>query len=111
MSLTSRSRPTTLRHLAAMREADSPTSRTLRVFAWPSGWLSRGLVWLISGYKYLISPMFTGSCRFVPSCSAYATEAIHRHGAVKGSWLAVWRIARCHPFSRGGLDQVPLCRR
>ena len=107
MSLISRSRQTTLRQSSAMRETDSPALRFPRLTEWPA----RGLVRLISVYKHLISPMFAGSCRFVPSCSAYATEALHRYGAVKGSWLAVRRIARCHPFSSGGLDQVPLCRR
>ncbi len=62
----------------------------------------------IAVYKTLFSPLFTGSCRFVPSCSTYAREAVLVHGALKGGWLAVRRLARCHPLCAGGLDQVPL---
>ena len=62
----------------------------------------------IAVYKFLFSPLFTGSCRFVPSCSTYAREAVLVHGALRGSWLAVRRLARCHPLCVGGLDQVPL---
>ena len=62
----------------------------------------------IAVYKTLFSPLFTGSCRFVPSCSTYAREAVLVHGALKGGWLAVRRLARCQPLCAGGLDQVPL---
>ena len=62
----------------------------------------------IAVYKTLFSPLFIGSCRFVPSCSTYAREAVLVHGALKGGWLAVRRLARCHPLCAGGLDQVPL---
>lgn len=65
------------------------------------------LLWLIRGYRYAISPMLGSNCRFVPSCSEYALEAIERHGAVRGSWLATRRIARCHPWCDGGHDPVP----
>lgn len=58
-------------------------------------------------YQITLSPIFGGSCRFEPSCSAYAIEAIDRHGAWKGSRLAVARLLRCHPFSRAGYDPVP----
>ena len=58
-------------------------------------------------YKVLISPMFAGSCRYLPSCSDYAAEAIHRFGVIRGSWLATARIARCHPLGGHGLDPVP----
>ena len=68
---------------------------------------STGLVGLIRIYKILFSQLFTGSCRFIPSCSSYAEEAVLRHGAVRGGWLALWRLLRCHPFCEGGLDQVP----
>ena len=68
---------------------------------------TRALVGFISIYKLIFSPLFTGSCRFVPSCSSYAREAVLKHGALKGSWLAARRLARCHPLCKGGLDQVP----
>jgi uncharacterized protein len=58
-------------------------------------------------YKILISPMFTGSCRYLPSCSDYAAEAVTRFGVVRGSWLAAGRLARCHPLGGHGLDAVP----
>ena len=58
-------------------------------------------------YKVLISPMFAGSCRYLPSCSDYAAEAILRFGVIRGSWLAAARIARCHPLGGHGLDPVP----
>jgi uncharacterized protein len=58
-------------------------------------------------YQRLISPVLPPSCRFYPSCSQYALEAVTRHGAFKGSWLAARRLARCHPFHPGGFDPVP----
>ena len=58
-------------------------------------------------YRYAISPMLGRNCRFVPSCSEYAVEAVERHGALRGSWFAARRVCRCHPFSGGGLDPVP----
>lgn len=68
---------------------------------------SRLLAAVIRGYQRFVSPAFPPSCRFHPSCSQYALEAITRHGALKGSWLAVRRLARCHPFHPGGFDPVP----
>jgi putative membrane protein insertion efficiency factor len=61
----------------------------------------------IRGYQRLLSPLLPPSCRFYPSCSQYALEAIRRHGALKGSWLAARRLIRCHPFNAGGFDPVP----
>jgi len=58
-------------------------------------------------YRYFISPFTPASCRFYPSCSAYAKEALHRHGACKGAWLTLKRLARCHPFGGSGHDPVP----
>jgi putative membrane protein insertion efficiency factor len=69
--------------------------------------MSRLLLALIRAYRYLLSPWWGGSCRFTPSCSTYAMEAIERHGSVRGGWLALRRIARCHPWCAGGFDPVP----
>jgi putative membrane protein insertion efficiency factor len=65
------------------------------------------LIGLVRGYQLLISPMLGPTCRYYPSCSAYALEALTVHGAVKGTWLAVRRLLRCHPWSPGGVDHVP----
>jgi uncharacterized protein len=62
---------------------------------------------LLTGYRLLVSPLLGPRCRFYPSCSAYALEAVQVHGALRGSWLAVRRLSRCHPFHAGGLDPVP----
>ncbi len=58
-------------------------------------------------YKRIVSPMLPGACRFVPTCSEYAAEAVEHHGAFRGSVLALWRLLRCQPFARGGYDPVP----
>jgi uncharacterized protein len=71
---------------------------------------ARLLIGLIRGYRMVVSPMLGPRCRFYPSCSAYALEAIRVHGAARGSWLAARRISRCHPFHPGGLDPVPPAR-
>ena len=62
---------------------------------------------LLRAYKLLISPLFTGSCRFHPSCADYMSEAVHVHGAVNGVWLGMRRLWRCHPFGSHGFDPVP----
>jgi uncharacterized protein len=64
-------------------------------------------VFLIAVYQRIISPAFPSSCRFVPTCSQYAKEAIMKHGFMKGSYLGVRRLLRCHPFHPGGYDPVP----
>ena len=61
----------------------------------------------IRAYQLVVSPWLGRNCRFAPSCSAYADEAVRRHGAVTGSWYALRRLARCHPLRRGGYDPVP----
>jgi putative membrane protein insertion efficiency factor len=65
------------------------------------------LVLFVRGYQVAIGPLLPPSCRYFPTCSAYAIEALERHGALRGSWLAMRRIARCHPFRPGGFDPVP----
>nr|WP_321466513.1 membrane protein insertion efficiency factor YidD [uncultured Desulfobulbus sp.] len=64
------------------------------------------LIAVFKGYQYIISPLFPPVCRFVPSCSQYAIEAVRKYGVFRGTLLAAWRILRCHPFSRGGYDPV-----
>lgn len=67
------------------------------------------LLLLLRGYKRAFSPMLLPSCRYVPTCSDYAAEAIDKFGAVRGTALTIWRLLRCHPFVRGGFDPVPPC--
>jgi hypothetical protein len=69
--------------------------------------MKTALLFLIRFYRAAISPLFPPSCRYVPTCSAYAMEAIGKYGAAKGGWLALRRILRCHPFHKGGYDPVP----
>lgn len=64
-------------------------------------------IWLIQGYRIFISPLFPPTCRFQPTCSMYAIQAIERFGLLRGGWMATLRILRCHPFHPGGYDPVP----
>lgn len=70
--------------------------------------LARFLAGIVRGYRFLLSPLLPPACRFHPSCSRYAIEALELHGAWRGSYLAVRRLLRCHPFHAGGHDPVPL---
>lgn len=65
------------------------------------------LLFLLAIYRYAISPLLGRNCRFMPSCSEYASEAIARHGSARGGWLALRRVLRCHPWNAGGYDPVP----
>jgi len=65
------------------------------------------LIALLRGYRAVISPLYGQVCRYHPSCSAYALEAVQVHGSIKGTWLAVRRLGRCHPWAAGGHDPVP----
>jgi len=69
--------------------------------------MKRVLIAIVVFYRKRISPMFKPNCRFMPTCSAYALEALEKYGAGKGSWLAFRRIIKCHPFHEGGYDPVP----
>jgi putative membrane protein insertion efficiency factor len=69
--------------------------------------LRSAVIALLRGYKRFVSPFLPPACRFQPTCSEYAMEAVARHGVIRGSSLALFRLLRCHPFSRGGYDPVP----
>jgi hypothetical protein len=69
--------------------------------------LAYALLAVVRGYQVLLSPIVGGACRFEPSCSRYVAEAIERHGAARGAWLGIRRLARCHPFGSSGFDPVP----
>jgi len=68
---------------------------------------ARILAWPVRAYRLVASPWVGHSCRFHPTCSAYALEALEKHGALKGGWLAAWRILRCNPWGGRGIDNVP----
>lgn len=92
----------------------SSAGRTLhgaRRVLWIAGWPVRtALLGLIAAYRATLSGVMGGHCRFEPSCSAYAAQAIRARGAFVGSGLAIWRIVRCNPFARGGADPAPVAR-
>lgn len=69
--------------------------------------MKKSLIALLKAYQYAISPLLGRNCRFFPTCSDYAVEAVSRHGGIKGGWLATRRLCRCHPWHPGGFDPVP----
>ena len=96
------------RYVASMCKAKQDQSDNLT----PDGSKAPGplaslLLGLLAIYRRFISPLTGPSCRFVPTCSGYAVEALQRHGALRGSWLTLKRLLRCHPFCEGGYDPVP----
>ncbi len=84
---------------------------SLRHVVWHAGWPVRQMLLLpIRAYRLTVGKLLGGNCRFYPSCSAYAQEAIERAGAVRGSAFAIWRLLRCSPLSAGGIDHPPVGR-
>lgn len=69
--------------------------------------MTRAVLLLIRGYQHSLSHVLGGNCRYYPSCSAYTYQAVEKYGWARGSWMGAKRIARCHPFARGGYDPVP----
>ena len=69
--------------------------------------IAKAMIWMIRWYQRSISPSLGANCKYLPTCSQYAVEAIAKYGALKGGLMAAWRILRCNPFSRGGYDPVP----
>ena len=69
--------------------------------------MKRLMIALVRGYQLLISPVLGNNCRYMPSCSAYTIEAMEKHGPLRGLWLGIKRVGRCHPFHAGGYDPVP----
>ena len=69
--------------------------------------MSRLLLAAIRGYRYLLGPWWGGQCRFTPTCSEYAMDAIREHGSMRGAWLAIRRVSKCHPWHHGGFDPAP----
>src|SRR5687768_15284783 len=102
-------KPTTVLHSSALKNRDRvPSSTRSAQRIAPDPCLSvRLALGAIRGYQLLIRPMLTGSCRYLPTCSAYASEAIVTYGARRGGWLALKRVLRCHPWGGAGLDLVP----
>ncbi len=91
----------------ALRQAAGRSTQGAHASHREAGAASRFLRLLIRFYRYFLSPLMPPRCRYLPTCSDYALEAIERHGALRGGWLAVRRIARCHPWGGAGYDPVP----
>ena len=73
-------------------------------------WPAKIVVMLLRIYKAVLSPFLGQNCRFQPGCANYAMEAVERHGVIRGAWMAIKRIGRCHPWHDGGYDPVPECK-
>jgi putative membrane protein insertion efficiency factor len=104
-------KPITVQHSSALKKgmgivspAEIPVVVEKRL---PSPLSVRLALAAIRGYQLLIRPLLTGSCRYLPTCSEYAAEAIVTYGALRGGWLGLKRVLRCHPFGGAGLDPVP----
>jgi len=69
--------------------------------------MARLLIWIVKAYQLVLSPFFGQQCRFYPTCSQYALDALHKHGAIAGSYYTVRRLSRCHPWCDGGHDPIP----
>ena len=95
-------KPTTVLHSSALKEGTRVLEKRL-----PSPFPVRLALVTIRGYQLLIRPLLTGSCRYLPTCSEYATEAIVTYGVLRGGWMGLKRVLRCHPFGGAGLDPVP----
>ena len=93
--------------LGARTHAGSASTSVVRVLTFAMLLPRNVCVLILRGYRAVISPLYGDVCRYYPSCSAYTLGAIQRHGVLKGVGLGAWRIARCHPWAKGGVDDVP----
>lgn len=85
-------------------QSDAPAVKSVRGIG---RGVARGLIYLIQLYRHMVSPLRPASCRFIPTCSQYAVDALAEYGLLRGSWLSVARLARCGPWHRGGWDPIP----
>jgi uncharacterized protein len=95
------------RPLHRVRAGDAPAAGETRAQEAAGRWTIRLAILPIRLYRWLASPLIGPCCRYLPTCSDYAIEALSRHGVVAGGWLALWRVCRCHPWGGSGLDPVP----
>ncbi|MEJ8756270.1 membrane protein insertion efficiency factor YidD [Pontibacter sp. H259] len=85
-------------------EYETPRTKSTTYMTWIVKKLLLGLIWV---YRHMISPLKPATCRYTPTCSTYALQAVTKHGPFKGSWLSLKRIGRCHPWGSSGYDPVP----
>ena len=93
--------------IAAAQERPMLTNRRRQIASAAGRSIAFVLILFVRGYQTCISPFLIGTCKFAPTCSEYFIVAVHRHGPWRGAWLGLRRLARCHPFSAGGIDPVP----